>query len=63
MTGWIATFLLMAMVGVGIMVFLLPYIIIGSIFALPAVGAYYFMRWKRNQIPIITHKQETLDEL
>jgi len=60
MTGWIATILLMVMVGVGLMVFLMPYIIIGAIFALPAVGAYYLMKRKGNGIE---EGCEHLDEL
>ena len=60
MTGWIATILLMVMVGVGLMVFLMPYIIIGAIFALPAVVAYYLMKRKGKAIE---EGCEQLDEL
>jgi len=60
MTGWIATILLMVMVGVGLMVFLMPYIIIGAMFALPVVGAYYFMKRKEDGIE---EGCEHLDEL
>lgn len=41
MTGWIVTVLLMGFVVVGLMIYILPYIIIGALIVAPILLGYY----------------------
>jgi hypothetical protein len=62
MTGWIATVLLMGFVVVGLMIYILPYIIIGALIAAPILLGYYCVN-KYAETSDIDHKGcEHLDE-
>ena len=41
MTGWIVTILLMGFVVVGLMIYIMPYIIIGALIVTPNLLGYY----------------------